>query len=160
MQKVPQIRSSQRLIGARVLVVEDDLLISMDPTAGLTDAGAQVVGPCRTAKDAVAVVNEWNISVALLDIRLASETVVPVATQLASRGIPFVFYTGYLDTGEIQEKFPHCKIVYKPASPEILVDAIAEVLGRTAPPPRYIRNRLMLLVIGLVVIVTLVLWIH
>ena len=79
----------------------------------------------------------------------------PVATQLASRGIPFVFYTGYLDTGEIQEKFPHCKIVYKPASPEILVDAIAEVLGRTAPPARYIGKRLMLLVIGLVVIVTL-----
>ena len=86
MQKVSQIHSARRLIGARVLVVEDDLLISMDLAAGLTDAGAQVVGPCRTAKDAVAFVNEWNISVALLDIRLASETVVPVATQLASRG--------------------------------------------------------------------------
>ena len=42
----------------------------------------------------------------------------------------------------------------------ILVDAIAEVLGRTAPPPRYIRKRLMLLVIGLVVIVTLVICLH
>jgi DNA-binding NtrC family response regulator len=149
------------LKGARVLVVEDDLLISIDLTAGLTEAGAQVVGPCRTAKDAVAFAYDWNISVALLDIRLASETVVPVATQLASRGIPFVFYTGYLDTGDIQEKFPHCKIIYKPASPGILVDAIAEVLGRTAPPPRYYaRKRLMLLVIGLVVIVTLVLCIY
>ena len=81
MQKVSQIHSARRLKGARVLVVEDDLLISIDLTAGLTEAGAQVVGPCRTAKDAVAFVNEWNISVALLDIRLASETVVPVATQ-------------------------------------------------------------------------------
>jgi DNA-binding response OmpR family regulator len=86
MRRVPQIRSTRRLKGARVLIVEDDLLISMDLTAGLTDAGAQVVGPCRTAKNAVALVNECNISVALLDIRLASETVVPVATQLASRG--------------------------------------------------------------------------
>ena len=83
-----------------------------------------------------------------------------MAIQRTDRRIPFVFYTGYLDTGEIQEKFPHCKIVYKPASPEILVDAIAEVLGRTAPPPRYIRKRLMLLVIGLVVIVTLVICLH
>ena len=56
MQNVPQIRSARRVIGARVLVVEDDLLISMDPTAGLTDAGARLVGPCRTAKDAVALV--------------------------------------------------------------------------------------------------------
>jgi DNA-binding response OmpR family regulator len=93
MQKVSQIHSARRLIGARVLVVEDDLLISMDLAAGLTDAGAQVVGPCRTAKDAVAFVNEWNISVALLDIRLASESVVPVAIQLSDRRIPIVFYT-------------------------------------------------------------------
>jgi hypothetical protein len=49
MQKVSQIHSARRLIGARILVVEDDLLISMDLAAGLTDAGAQVVGPCRTA---------------------------------------------------------------------------------------------------------------
>ena len=160
MQKVSQIRSAQRLIGAHLLVVEDDFLISMDLKEVFTDAGAQVVGPCRSVIDAVAFVNEGNISVAILDIRLALESVVPVAIQLTDRRIPFVFYTGYLDTGEIQEKFPHCKVVYKPASPENLVDAIAEVLGRTAPPPRYIRKRLMLLVIGLVVIVTLVICLH
>jgi two-component SAPR family response regulator len=160
MQKVPQIRSVWRLIGARVLVVEDDFLISMDLKGVLTDAGAEVVGPCRTVIDAVTFVNGGNISAALLDIRLTLESVVPVATRLTDRRIPFVFYTGYLDTGEIREKFPHCKILHKPASPEILVDAIAEVLGRATPPPRYIRRRLMLLVIGLVVIVSLVLCIY
>src|SRR5215472_7142301 len=158
MQKVSQIRSARRLIGAHVLVVEDDFLISMDLKEVFTDAGAQVVGPCRTVMDAIAFVNEGNISAALLDIRLALESAVPVATQLTDRRIPFVFYTGYVDTDEIREKFPHCKIVHKPALPEILVDAIAEVLGRTAPPPPYMRRRLMLLVICLVVIVTLMLY--
>ena len=110
--------------------------------------------------DAVAFVNEVNTSASLLDIRLTLESVVPVAIQLTDRRIPFVFYTGYPDTGEIREKFPHSKILHKPASPEILVDAIAEVLSRTAPPPRYIRRRLVLLVIGLVAIVTLVLCIY
>src|SRR5215471_10648915 len=160
MQKVSQICSARRLIGAHVLVVEDDFLISMDLKEVFTDAGAEVVGPCRSVINAVAFVNEGNISAALLDIRLSSESVVPVATQLTDRRTPFVFYTGYVDTDEIREKFPRCKIVHKPASPEILVDAIAEVLGRTAPPPRYIRRRLMLLVIGLVVFVTLVLCIY
>jgi hypothetical protein len=108
--------------------------------------------------DAVAFVNEGNISAALLDIRLALES--PVATQLTDRRIPFVFYTGYVDTDEIREKFPYCKIVHKPASPEIMVDAIAEVLGRTAPPSPYMRRRLMLLIIGLVVMVTLMLYIY
>ena len=83
-----------------------------------------------------------------------------MATQLTNLKIPFVFYTGYVDTGEIREKFPHCKVVNKPASPEVLVDAIAEVLGRTTAPPRHIRTRLMLIVVGLVVIVTLVLCIY
>ena len=150
-------RIVRRVAGSRQLVVEDDFLISMDLKEVLTDAGAEVVGPCRTVIDAVASVNEGSISAGLLDIRLALESVVPVATQLTDRGIPFVFYTGYVDTGEIREKFPHSKIVHKPASPEILVDAIAEVLGRTAPPPRYIRRRLILVAIGLVVIVTLAL---
>jgi len=158
MKKVPQIRSARRLSGAHVLVVEDDFVISMDVKGVLTDAGAEVVGPCRTVMDAIAFVNEGNISAALLDIRLALESAVPVATQLTDRRIPFVFYTGYVDTDEIREKFPHCKIVHKPALPEILVDAIAEVLGRTAPPPPYMRRRLMLLVICLVVIVTLMLY--
>jgi hypothetical protein len=80
--------------------------------------------------------------------------------QLTNRRSHLSFYTGYVHTDEIREKFPHCKFVHNPASPEVLVDAIAEVLGRTAPPPRYIRRRLMLLVIGLVVIVTLVAWVH
>ena len=55
MQKVSQIRSAQRLIGAHLLVVEDDFLISMDLKEVLTDAGAEVVGPCRTVIDAVAL---------------------------------------------------------------------------------------------------------
>ena len=43
--------------------------------------------PCRTVIDAISFVNEGNISAALLDIRIALESVVPVATQLTDRGI-------------------------------------------------------------------------
>jgi DNA-binding NtrC family response regulator len=82
-------------------LVEDDFLISMDLKEVFTEAGAEVVGPCRAVLDAVAFVNEENISAELLDIRLTLESVVPVATQLTDRRIPFVFYTGYLDTDKI-----------------------------------------------------------
>jgi len=121
-------------------------------------AGAEVVGPYRTVKDAVAFVSEGKISVVLLDIRLASESIAPVATQLADRGGPFVFYTGYLDTDEFQAKWPQCKVVHKPASSQMQVGAIAEVLDRTRPPPRNIRRLLTLLIVSLVVIVALVLY--
>ena len=36
------------LTGARVLVVEDDFIIAAEVELALTEAGAQVVGPCRT----------------------------------------------------------------------------------------------------------------
>jgi hypothetical protein len=78
--------------------------------------------------------------------------------QLANGGIPFVFYTGYVDTDELRAKWPQCKVIQKPASPEVLVSAIAEVLGRPAPPPHNIRRRLTLLIVAVVIAVILVLW--
>ena len=40
-----------------VLVVEDDLLISMELTSVLTAAGADVIGPSSTVADALALVD-------------------------------------------------------------------------------------------------------
>jgi hypothetical protein len=45
------------LNGARVLVVEDDCLISMDLESTLAEAGAEIAGVCRTAKDALALLS-------------------------------------------------------------------------------------------------------
>jgi hypothetical protein len=76
------------------------------------DVGAEIVGPCRMVSDALALA-VGNVSAAVLDIRLSSETVLPVAAQLAEHGVPFVFYTGQPETDEILAKWPGCAVVQK-----------------------------------------------
>jgi DNA-binding response OmpR family regulator len=112
------------LAGVRVLVVEDDNLIAMEIESVLAEAGAQVVGPCRTPSEALPFV-EKSLSAAVLDIRLRSGTVGPVAKKLAELGIPFIFYTGQLHTDEILAEWPGHEVVYKPAQPQTLVAAVA-----------------------------------
>jgi DNA-binding NarL/FixJ family response regulator len=54
------------------LIVEDDFFVALDLEAGLTDAGLRVIGPARTAEEAVALARAENPRLAVMDIRLAS----------------------------------------------------------------------------------------
>ena len=59
-------------IGPRILIVEDDFFVALDLEAGLVNAGMVVVGPARTAEEAVALARAENPQLAVMDIRLAS----------------------------------------------------------------------------------------
>jgi DNA-binding NarL/FixJ family response regulator len=56
----------------RILIVEDDFFVALDLEAGLVDAGMQVIGPARTAEEAVALARTERPDLAVMDIRLAS----------------------------------------------------------------------------------------
>jgi DNA-binding NarL/FixJ family response regulator len=56
----------------RILIVEDDFFVALDLEAGLTDAGMKVIGPARTAEEAVALARAEKPLLAVMDIRLAS----------------------------------------------------------------------------------------
>ncbi len=95
-------QAARTLSGARVLVVEDEAFIAFELQATLTDAGAQVIGPSLTLAEAFALASRENLSAAVLDVRLGRDTIGPVARQLAARGIPFLFYTGQVETDPIR----------------------------------------------------------
>ncbi|MGQ0444405.1 MAG: response regulator [Beijerinckiaceae bacterium] len=124
----PKFETARALSGARVLLVEDDYIVAIDLETTLVDAGAEVAGPCRTVKDALAAISLNELGAAVLDIRLGEETVGPVARQLDERGVPFFFYTGQIDTDPIRREWPHHKIISKPARPEYIVKAVADLL--------------------------------
>ena len=86
------------LRGSRVLIVEDAVLLALELETGLSDAGAEVVGPAYELAEAMALLG-GHIDAAVLDANLNGLSVHPVAEALAARGIPFVFATGYGDTG-------------------------------------------------------------
>jgi DNA-binding response OmpR family regulator len=87
------------LQGRRVLVVEDEALIGMLLEDELLEAGAEVVGPACSVKEALELIDQvtadGGLSAAVLDINLEGETVLPVADRLAALNVPFVFATGY-----------------------------------------------------------------
>jgi len=115
------------LRGNRLLVVEDDALILMELETVLMDAGAEIVWGCQTVQAALALCGAEGLSAAVLDVRIGEETIAPVARELASRGIPFMFYTGQLDTDLITSGWA-AKVLPKPSSPRTIVAAVAEIL--------------------------------
>ena len=86
------------LRGVRVLIVEDAVLLALELETGLTEAGAVVVGPAYDLSEAAELLDQ-PIDAAILDVNLNGQSVMPLAQQLTEQRIPFIFATGYDETG-------------------------------------------------------------
>ena len=88
------------LRGRRVLVIEDESLVAMLLETILEDLGCEVVGPEANIDDGLAAAQAADgLDAALLDVNVAGREVFPVAEALMARSIPFVFSTGYGESG-------------------------------------------------------------
>jgi two-component SAPR family response regulator len=81
----------------RILVVEDETLIALMIEDTLIELGCEIVGPTGKLDMALQLTKEGNFDAAILDVTIRGGKVYPVAEQLAERGIPFVFASGYGD---------------------------------------------------------------
>ena len=79
----------------RVMIVEDEALISADIAYLLTSAGYEVIGPASTVKQALALLSREGCDMAVLDVNLGDEIAEPVAAALNARGTPYVTVSGY-----------------------------------------------------------------
>lgn len=111
-----------------VLVVEDEMLLAMLVEDLLGDAGYRVLKAARVPNALDLVAGGGRIDAALLDINLAGEQVFPVAEQLRLRGVPFVFASGYGESG-LPEEFRDSPVLQKPYLPAALTGAIAALLA-------------------------------
>jgi CheY-like chemotaxis protein len=85
--------------GARILVVEDELMIRMLLEDMLGELGYTIAAQAGRVDEALAAANSGDFHVAILDVNLNGQTISPVADVLAARGVPFVFATGYGESG-------------------------------------------------------------
>jgi CheY-like chemotaxis protein len=115
------------LRGARVLIVEDAVLLALELETGLSEAGALVVGPAYELDEALALLDQ-PIDAAVLDANLNGHSVLPVAEILAERGIPFVFATGYGDNGGAPGGF-NAPVIRKPYDVTQVAAAVATLLA-------------------------------
>ncbi len=67
--------------------------------------------------------------IAILDVNLGGgKTSLPIAEHLQSRGIPFIFATGY-GRGYTEDAYPKVPVVQKPFTEEQLREALGRVLA-------------------------------
>ena len=76
-----------------ILIVEDDLFISMDAADCVARTGANVV-TTETVKDAIGIVDRGNICAAILDFRVLDGVITPLLKRLEAAGIPYRVVSG------------------------------------------------------------------
>jgi PAS domain S-box-containing protein len=123
--------TSQTLRGKRVLIIEDEPLLSMDMEASLVEAGCEVRGPLGTLAKAKQVIAGMDYDAALLDANLAGESVEELAVALTQRNIPFAFVTGY-GREALPEGFREAIMLAKPFGREQLRSVVQSLLYRGA----------------------------
>ncbi len=116
--------------GARVLLVEDNAMIAGEVAEALGAMGALVVGPVGRLAAAMRLVEAQPIDVALLDIDLNGTKVWPLAEELASRGVPFCFASGYDAALVVPPKLRDRQMLNKPYSLGPLEALLRQLLGR------------------------------
>jgi CheY-like chemotaxis protein len=121
---------TQTSAGRRVLLVEDELMIRMLLDGMLTDLGHTVAAEAGGIEEAIALANEADFDVAILDVNLNGQPITPVVEILIRRGLPFVFATGYGTRG-IPEAYRANPTLQKPFQAEALAHAIEAI----APKP-------------------------
>ncbi|MFO1081532.1 MAG: HWE histidine kinase domain-containing protein [Reyranellaceae bacterium] len=116
------------LAGLRILVVEDELLVSMLIEEILAGFGAEVVGPHVRLADGLAAARGEGFDGALLDINLAGESADPIADLLLARGVPFVFITGY-QRESLDRRYANVPVLQKPIDAAALESVLLALLG-------------------------------
>ena len=97
----------------RVLLVEDEPLVSMMLADMLSAFGHKVDGPYSRFSDAMLAAKSNNLQAGILDVNLGGEKTYAVADILANRKIPFAFVTGY-GPDTIVSEFSHAPVLQKP----------------------------------------------
>jgi CheY-like chemotaxis protein len=83
------------LRGTRVLIVEDEAMLSLNLETMLRDMGCVIASTAAKLDDALRMARISEFDVALLDVNLGGKRVDPVAEAIRARGKPIVFVTGY-----------------------------------------------------------------
>jgi CheY-like chemotaxis protein len=79
----------------RILIVEDEILLAMNLEDMLVELGHDVVAVATRMPEALTLAANSEIDLAILDLNLSGELSYPVAEVLRTRGVPFLFATGY-----------------------------------------------------------------
>jgi CheY-like chemotaxis protein len=113
-------------IRRRVLIVEDEGMVAMLLEDMLAELGHEVVAIAGRMERAAELVSEAEIDLAILDVNLNGQETFSLASTLKSRGVPFIFATGY-GSASLPETFQTIPVLQKPYQRRTLARVLREV---------------------------------
>lgn len=119
------------LSSLKVLVVEDEALVSMLVEDMLTDLGCTIIGPAAEIEEALRLAGSADIDAALLDVNLGGRPIFPVADALKARGVPFAFASGYGEAG-LTDDHRGATVLQKPFREADLRRVLETLVSQTA----------------------------
>ena len=113
----------------RVLIVEDEVLIAALLEDMLAELGYESIGPAGTVETALAMIADYDLGAAVIDLNLKGVRAFPVAEVLHRRGIPFIFTTGYA-SDELPKEWQDIRALQKPFTAPQLSSALKAIIGQ------------------------------
>jgi CheY-like chemotaxis protein len=99
----------------RILVVEDETLVSMLIEEMLGELGYDVLGPAISVSDALSAIEKATvIDAGLLDLELKCERGLAIADALAERQVPFAFMSGHGAQALAETRYARAPVLAKP----------------------------------------------
>lgn len=117
------------LTGLRVLVVEDEAMVSMLVEDYLEELGCEVIGLASRLENGMENACTLPLDAAVLDVNLAGRLSYPVEQALHACGVPVVFTTGYSTEG-LPAALQNAAVPSKPFRPEQLAQALSDMQTR------------------------------
>ena len=111
---------------ARVLLVEDSMLIALDTEDCLSDLGVETIDVESSVATALDAIAKKQPDLAILDYNLGKESSERVAEELARLGVPFWLATGYGEMQDRLEELGASGLLVKPYGREELRKMLAE----------------------------------
>jgi CheY-like chemotaxis protein len=121
---------------ARILIVDDEPLITEMMEEWLSELGHVVVGPAHNLAQALEL-GKGDIDAAVVDVSLGKDNSYPLVDALIARGLPFALATGYGPDG-VAPKYRNQRTLGKPFEFATLRGAIDQLIGErgaNAPSP-------------------------
>ena len=100
----------------------------MDLERILDTQGPRGIDTVASVTEALQRLEKVSPDLAILDVNLGGETSALIADELARRGIPFAFATGYSDRSLIPERFGAAPVIRKPFTTSDVIGQVAELL--------------------------------
>jgi CheY-like chemotaxis protein len=115
---------------ARILIVDDEPLITAMMEEWLSELGHAVVGPAHSLARALELA-ESSLDAAIVDASLGKDNSYPLLEALTARGLPFALATGHGEDG-IEPKYRGRPTLRKPFEFAALGPIIDELIAQSA----------------------------